>query len=75
MQNTMEMGVNLVQIRVFFMAKEANKLFTCYMYLNLSVTEIMWLAVKKNLREVVILNVCDIEFTREVTEYEARFKT
>ena len=41
MQNTMEMGVNLIQIRVFFMAKEANKLFTCYMYLNLSVTEIM----------------------------------
>ena len=41
MQNTMEMGVNLVQIRVFFVAKEANKLFTCYMYLNLSVTEIM----------------------------------
>ena len=30
---------------------------------------------KKNLREVMILNVCDIEFTREVTEYEARFKT
>ena len=50
MQNTMEMGVNLVQIRVFFMAKEANKLFTCYMYLNLSVTEIMWLAVKKKFK-------------------------
>lgn len=56
------------------MVKEVNKLFICYMYLNFFVIEIMWLVVKKNLREVVILNVCDIEFIREVIEYEVRFK-
>lgn len=56
------------------MVKEVNKLFICYMYLNFFVIEIMWLVVKKNLREMVILNVCDIEFIREVIEYEMRFK-
>lgn len=56
------------------MVKEVNKLFICYMYLNFFVIEIMWLVVKKNLREMVILNVCDIEFIREVIEYEVRFK-